>query len=319
MTMPSPSRRLGPIGAAQALAIALVASVALLAGCNNEKKSPWTQAVFKVGNQEITVDQINDVLSTGAPIPPEQAASASQAVLNRLIDQALTLQKAEDQKLDRDPLVIRRIEAARREIISRAYLEKLGNGAPKPTPAEVVGYYEAHPALFKARRLYTLQEVNIEAPPQQVEDIKKTLVGSNTFADFVAYLRSNNIRFTGDETVRAAEQLPLADVDAFAKMKDGQAIFNVHPGGAHVISLAASRLQPVSLQQATPTIEQFLFNERKRKLIADDLQALRSSLPDVYMGDFAKDAKRHPYRPPSAPDLPPLTTIPPTLPVSQSR
>jgi hypothetical protein len=40
-----------------------------------------------------------------------------------------------------------------------------------------------------------------------------------------------------------------------------------------VINLAAS--PPQSLQQATPVIEQLLLNERKRKLIADDLQALR--------------------------------------------
>jgi hypothetical protein len=50
-----------------------------------------------------------------------------------------------------------------------------------------------------------------------------------------------------------------------------------------VINLAASRPHPVSLQQATPAVEQFLRNERKRKPIADDLQALRSSVPIEYI------------------------------------
>src|SRR5678815_43083 len=120
----------------------------------------------------------------------------------------------------------------RREIISRAYLEKVGEGAPKPSDAEVEAYYRAHPALFSERRVYSLQEVNIEASPEQVEGLKKTLVGSKTFADFVAYLKANNVKFAGAEAVRAAEQLPLASVDAFAKMKDGQAVFNARPGGA---------------------------------------------------------------------------------------
>ena len=47
---------------------------------------------------------------------------------------------------------MQQIEAARREIISRAYVEKIGEGAPKPTPAEVKAYYEKHPALFANRR-----------------------------------------------------------------------------------------------------------------------------------------------------------------------
>ena len=228
-------------------------------------------------------------------------------MLERLIDQELALQKADDQKLDRDPRVVQQIEAARREIISRAYLEKIGEGAPKPTPAEVAAYYEAHPALFKERRVYSLQEVAIEAPPEQVESLKKTLAASKTFVEFVDYLKANNIRFAGNEAVRAAEQLPLASVDQFAKMKDGQAIFNARPERrpGHQPRRLAHRSRS-TLEQATPAIEQFLRNERKRKLLADDMQALRGAAKIEYVGDFAADAARSPYRPASAPELPPL-------------
>ena len=224
------------------LAMAVAVAATLLVGCGDKKKDKAaTQTAAKVNKEEITVHQINFVLAQQRAIPPEQAASASRVVLERLIDQELALQKADDQKLDRDPRVVQQIEAARREIIARAYLEKIGEGAPKPTPAEVAAYYEAHPALFKERRVYSLQEVAIEAPPEQVEALKKTLASSKTFVEFVDYLKANNIRFAGNEAVRAAEQLPLASVDQFAKMKDGQAIFNVRPNGAQVIHLAASR------------------------------------------------------------------------------
>jgi hypothetical protein len=60
-----------------------------------------------------------------------------------------------------------------------------------------------------------------------------------------------------------------------------------------------------------PAIEQFLLTERKRKLIADDLQALRSSIPIVYMGEFAAGAPPSP--PPSVPEPPPRSTLSPTL------
>jgi len=319
MTMPVPSRSRPRrrIGAARALAVAVVAGATLLAGCGDKKKEKAaTQTAAKVNKEEITVHQINFVLAQQRAIPPDQAASASRVVLERLIDQELALQKAADQKVDRDPRVVQQIDAARREIIARAYLEKIGSGAPKPTPPEVTAYYEAHPALFKERRVYSLQEVSIEATPEQVAALKTTLSDAKTFAEFVSYLKANNIRFSGNEAVRGAEQLPLASVDQFAKMKDGQAMFNARPGGAQIVHLAASRAQPVSLQQATPAIEQFLLNERKRKLIADDMQALRSAAKIEYAGDFAADAARSPYRPASAPELPPLATMPATLPAS---
>jgi EpsD family peptidyl-prolyl cis-trans isomerase len=310
-----PRRR--PLGM---FAVALAVAATLLVGCGDKKKEKVaTPTAAKVNKEEITVHQINFVLAQQRGIPPAQAASASRAVLERLIDQELALQKADEQKLDRDPRVVQQIEAARREIIARAYLEKIAEGAPKPTSAEVAAYYEKHPALFKERRVYSLQEVAIEATPEQVETLKKTLASAKTFVDFVNYLKANNIRFAGNEAVRGAEQLPLASVDDFAKMKDGQAVFNVRPNGAQVINLAASRSQPVTLDQATPAIEQFLRNERKRRLLADDMEALRKAAKIEYVGDFAKDAELRPYRPASAPELTPIMTVPPTLPASEVR
>jgi EpsD family peptidyl-prolyl cis-trans isomerase len=286
--------------------------VALLVGCGGgDKEKPASQTAAKVNKEEITVHQINLVMGQQRGIPPEQAASATSQILERLIDQELALQKAADQKLDRDPRVMQQLEASRREIISRAYVEKIGDGAPKPTPAEVSAYYEQHPALFSQRRVYSLQEVAIEAPPEKVEELKKVLTGAKSFNTFVEYLKTNNIKFRGAEAVRGAEQLPLTSVDQFAQLKDGQAVFAVTPTGARVIHLVSSRSQPVSLQAAIPAIEQFLLNERKRKLIADDLHALRSAAKIDYVGDF--DKNKPPPRPAPSMDAPPLTSIAPAL------
>ncbi len=293
-------------------AASMMVAAGLLAGCAAEnKEKPATQTAAKVNKEEITVHQINFLLGQQRAVPPEQAASASRQVLERLIDQELTLQKAGEQKIEREPRVVQQIDAARREIISRAYLEKLSDGAPKPTQQEVSAYYEANPALFKNRRVYTLQEVNIQASPDQLDPLKKALAGSKTFGDFLAYLKANDYKFGGAEAVRAAEQLPLQSLDQFAALKDGQAVFTPRPGGAQVLHLVRAVLQPVDAARATPAIEQFLHNQRKRKLVADDLQALRSAAKIEYLGDFAADAAKNPYQPVQAPELPPLTSVAP--------
>jgi EpsD family peptidyl-prolyl cis-trans isomerase len=273
-------------GAAAATAVLVL----LLAGCGEKRDKGASQTAVKVNKEEITVHQINHLLQQQRGLKPEQAEAASRQILERLIDQELALQKASEMKLDRDPRVLQQLEAAKREVIARAYLEKLGEGAAKPTPEEVAKYYEDQPALFKDRRVYNLQEIAIEAAPDQMPKPKSRLEAAKNIAEFVEYLKANDIRYTANQAVRAAEQLPLASLQTFAKLRDGQALFNATPTGAQVIVLAGSRSQPVTLEQARPAIEQFLLNDRRRDLIAKDVKAMRDSATIQYVGKYGPAA-----------------------------
>ena len=271
--------------------LALAAAAVALAGCGDRKKDkPASQTAAKVNKEEITVHQINFVLSQQRALPPERAAASGKQVLERLIDQELAVQKAQDQKLDRDSRVLQQLEAARREIIARAYVEKIGSGAAKPAPADIKAYYDAHPALFKERKLYSFQELAIEAKPEQLPALKQKLMTSKDVQEFVDYLKAGDLKFVANQAVRAAEQLPLASLDKFAAMKDGERTFTPTPQGAQALILVGTRSQPVDEQRATPAIEQFLLNERRRKLVDDDLKALRSAAKIEYIGDYAKGA-----------------------------
>ncbi len=306
-------------GSARVAAV-VVAALTMLSACGDKKKDkPASQTAAKVNKEEITVHQINFVLQQQRGLAPAQAASASQQVLERLIDQELALQKAQDQKIDRDPAVVQQIEAARREIIARSYVERIGAGAPKPSPAEIKAYFDAHPALFSERRIYSLQEFNIEAKPEQVAGLRQKLEAAKSIQEFVDELKASDVKYAAGQAVRAAEQLPLANLERFAAMKEGQTAFSQTPTGATVLVLVGSRSQPVTEAQATPAIEQFLLNERKRKVVEDDLRALRSASKIEYVGDYAKGGVRE-IRPPAAPqpDAPPLTSIAPPLPAGSA-
>lgn len=268
----------------------LAAGALLTAGCEQKKVADGSPAAAKVNKEEISVQQINQVLQQQRGLKPEQAEAASRQVLERLIEQELALQKATELKLDREPRVQQLVEAARREIVARAYLERAGEAAAKPTPEDIAKYYEANPALFKERRLYSLQEINIEATPEQVAQLRAQLGQTRNINELLEYLKANGIRFSGNQAVRAAEQLPIASLGAFAAMKDGQAMLNNTPAGAQLIVLAGSRSQPVTLEQATPAIEQFLLNARKRELVVKDIKALRDGATIEYVGKFAEGA-----------------------------
>jgi EpsD family peptidyl-prolyl cis-trans isomerase len=273
-----------------AAAVMLAGLLVAVAGCGDNKSKAASQVAAKVNKEEISVHQINFVLQQQRGMRPEQADAATKQILERLIDQELALQKAQELKVDRDPRVVQQLEAARREIVARAYAEKTGEGATKPTPEEIKKYYDEKPALFRERRVYSIQELAIEAKPEQVPTLRSQLQSAKNVNDFIEYLKTNSIRFAGNQAVRPAEQLPLNMLDTFAKLKDGQALLVPTPTGAQVIVLAGSRSEPVDEARAKGVIEQFLLNDAKRRLIEADMKAMRAAAKIEYVGKFAEAA-----------------------------
>lgn len=289
MTLMTLSQRLHSAGRLP-LALTLTAAVlALLAGCGEKKKEkpPAAQAAARVNKEELSVQQINLILQQQRNLRPDQADQASRQILERLIDQEVAVQKAEELKLDHDPRVLQQLDAARREIVARAYAEKVSEGVSKPSPDEIKKYFDDKPALFSERRVYTIQEIVVEARPDQIPVLKDQLTGSKTINEFVDFLKANDYRFAGNQAVRAAEQLPLNVLEQLSRMKEGQASITQGPNGVLVAVLAGSRSQPIGEEQARPLIEQVLVNERKRKLVEEEIKALRGAATIEYLGKFA--------------------------------
>jgi EpsD family peptidyl-prolyl cis-trans isomerase len=271
------------------LALALIAT-AVLAACGGDKGDKATQTAAKVNKEEITVHQINFVLQRQQGLKPEQAEAAGRQVLERLIDQELAVQQAEEQKIDREPRVVQQIEAAKREILARAYADKLGEAAAKPTTEEIAKYYGDNPALFGQRRIYNLQELSIEVKPEQFDALRDKLQAAKNLPDFVEYLKANDFKFAGNQAVRPAEQLPMAALNTLSKLQDGQSLVTRTPAGMQVLLLAGSRSQPVDEARARPSIEAFLTNQRKGELIAKQMKDLREKAKIEYLGKYAEKA-----------------------------
>jgi EpsD family peptidyl-prolyl cis-trans isomerase len=277
---------------ANRLVVPMVMAVActVLTGCGDKKERPPTQTAAKVNKEELTVHQINAVLAQQRGLRPEHADVAGRQVLERLIDQELAMQKAAELRLDRDPRVVQAVEAARREIVARAYADKIGEGVAKPTAAEVRKYYEDNPALFRERRVYQVTEFAVQIPPQQVPDLRERLRGTRSVADVAQMLKAADFKFTSAQMVRAAEQLSFDRLAALSSMSEGQWIVSSSSGGAQVVFLVAARSQPVDEARAAPAIEQFLLNDRRRKLVGQDLRSLRDAAKIEYVGKFAEAA-----------------------------
>ncbi|MBN8778019.1 EpsD family peptidyl-prolyl cis-trans isomerase [Thiobacillus sp.] len=296
--------------------------VALMAGCGDKKdgtaeESKPTQVAAKVNGTELTVSQVNYALQRIPNLDKDQSKAASLQVIRNLVDQEVLAQKAQSEKLDRDPVVVQALDAARRQIMAEIYMtRKLGTPA-EPTDAEVSDYFNKHPELFTKRKIYRLQELSIKAPKEKQEAIRKQLADSKTLGDFAAWLKDEKYPVQASQGVKPAEQLPQALLPKLAEMPDGQAMVVNTPEGLLVILLADSQVQPVTLEQAKPAIARLLQNEARQKAAKAELDKVKAEAKIEYVGEFA-DAGKEAAAPAEQPAAPAANAAAPAAPAADA-
>lgn len=271
----------------------LTAASALVLGltaCGQSGQSSATQVAAKVGSEEISVHQINQVLRgiNAVDAPQDEMQKIKQGILEKLIDQELAVEQATAAKLHRSPEVVTQIESAKREILVRAYMQQVASGLPKPTPGEITKYYNDHPELFAQRRIYTVQEVIVPPAPGIENQLRRYAGGERSVEEAAAWLQSQNIKFNAGGATRAAEQIPLELLAQMHPLRDGQSVVLPSRQAITLLRITSTQSIPLSATEAAPRIESFLSNQRMAQAVANHLKQLRGSTKIAYLGDFAK-------------------------------
>jgi EpsD family peptidyl-prolyl cis-trans isomerase len=267
--------------------MALLVAAAAMAGCARVGGDA-TQVAAKVNDTELSLSQLNHVLQRQPPVSPERAEAQARRVLEGLIEQELAAQAARDSGLDRDPRIVQTIEAAKREILAKAYQDTLADKAPLPSSDEIDRYYDSQPALFSERRFYSLQEISVRGSTEQLLSLQPRVESAPDAARAAELLREAQLRFTSRQLTVSPEDIPLAMLDRFAKLREGQSLMLAQPGGARIVTLLASHPAPLSRELARPQIQAFLINERKRQAVHEAMKSMRDSARVEYKGKFAQ-------------------------------
>ena len=274
----------------------VVAGLLLLAGCSDKKETKAaSQVAARVNGSDITVHQINFRLQGERGLKPEQLDAASRRVLDQLIDQELTVQKAVEQKLDRDPRVVQQLEAARREVLARAYLQQVASTVQAPTPDAVRKYFDDNPGLFSQRRVYQLREyVTANIGPHAAE-MATVVAAAKSPAEFEAWAKTKQLTFQSNVAVRPAERIPLGLLAQLAPVANGHGVVMTADAPlGRVMFVVDSRPQPATFEQVKGAIQEFLTNEARRKAVEGNVAALKTNAKIAFEGKFAGQAASAP-------------------------
>jgi EpsD family peptidyl-prolyl cis-trans isomerase len=228
-------------------------------------------------------------MNTGAN-SPEAVQALSRQVLENLIDQQLAVDEAVEAKLHRSADVVAQIEASKREILARAYIQQLTASLPKPSEDLLKKYYADNPALFSERRVYSTQEILAKPAPETLELLRSMGAAGKPMEDIAAALKAKDIPYTGGSATRAAEQIPLDVLPRIHALKDGQSLAYSAPQGDTLLRVVSSQAAPVAMADALPRIEKFLTNQSTTEAVKSQLKTLRAKASISYQGEFAKTA-----------------------------
>lgn len=270
------------------LKLTLIIVFCNLAACGKGgEKTTSSQIAAKVNGKEITTHQIDSVMKTAQNVNAENVAEFRQKALDKLIDQQLVIDKASKESLDRTPEVTLEIEAAKKEILARAYLKKMLANSSEINESEFKKYYDDHAELFSKRRVYTFQDISTQNNPQTVELLTEDLSAQRPMMEIVEGLKTKEIKYSSASFIRPAEQLPLDILPKMQLLKNGDMFLWQTGESVHVIKLTSIEDSPVSFTEATPMIKNYFINTRGKQIVEDRIKKFRQEAKIEYMGTFA--------------------------------
>ena len=272
---------------ALAATVLCLSLVTVACGKGGDKKAS-SQVAVKVNGDEVSVHQVDLILRRqAANVPANQQDVVTRRVVETLVDQEILSQAARKDKLDQDPQVVQMMEAAKRDVLARAYLERLSDKVTEPSSDEVDRYYDTHPNLFSQRRLYSLQETTVAMPADKAAQLKEKLEATTSMEKLDEVLKAESVRSNTRQLSISAEDVPLGLLDQLAALKEGRSVVQLQEGSGRVLTMINSKLSPIPPAQAKRLIAMHLVKERQRNALQQGVKALREQSKIEYQGRYA--------------------------------
>ena len=240
-------------------------------------------AVARLGNQQVTPQELQALLATVPPATREQLRGNREALerwlRTRLAEKAV-LEQADAQGWAQRPDVVRQTRAASEQIVFRDYLRSVSQvPADYPSASELQQAYDAGKGNWQTPALYRVSQIFLAVPDaQSLESVRKQATelskkAQSTPGDFTALATQySQDRLTaergGDTGLQPLQQLVPEVRGAVAKLKVGAVSDPLQSAaGFHVIKLTEQQpARTATLDELRDQLTQALRAQRQEQI-----------------------------------------------------
>ncbi|PCM46728.1 peptidylprolyl isomerase [Pseudomonas fluorescens] len=240
-------------------------------------------AVARLGNQQVTPQELQALLATVPPATREQLRGNREALerwLRTRLAEKVVLEQADAQGWAQRPDVVRQTRAATEQIVFRDYLRSVSTvPADYPSTAELQQAYDAGKGNWQTPALYRVSQIFLAVPDaQSLEAVRKQATelskkAQGTPADFAAlatqYSQDRQTAERGGDTgLQPLQQLVPEVRGAVAKLKVGAVSEPVQSAaGFHVIKLTEQQpARTATLDELRDQLTQALRAQRQEQI-----------------------------------------------------
>ncbi|NWG46209.1 MAG: peptidyl-prolyl cis-trans isomerase, EpsD family [Alphaproteobacteria bacterium] len=248
------------------------------------RKDEDGQVVARVDGEEITIHQVNSELQRSGLLGSADEA-ARDAALQAIVRRKLLANAAMAERLDRNPLVVHNLEAARDAVMGEAYMMQELAVVTEPSLTEIDDFIARNPLLFTDRRSYVVRV--IEMPSEAYTDEFVPLFDETP--DFTAFKREllgAGVAFDEARSIRLSSDFPEAVRERLAQLGVNDNLVLRTRSATQILKVEAITPMPLSTEQARVAARSILLQDRLRRTAGTLDQALAAKAEIAYYGAF---------------------------------
>jgi EpsD family peptidyl-prolyl cis-trans isomerase len=221
-------------------------------------KTPGANVVATVNGQDISLQELNaEIADMNLPAGADKTA-ARRSALEKIVNRTLLAQEARKKGLDKDPTFLMQQQRLTKQILVALYARNAMNGIPAPDSATVQKFMSDNPGMFAKRTLYTLDQIQFDAPSDSPA-LKE--LGSAHSLDAVAQtLTRTGIKFQRGTSTLDSGKLPTPMLQKILSVPKGEPFItpSSQPGKGIVSVISSSEPIFVSGDEQRTTATQAL-------------------------------------------------------------
>lgn len=262
--------------------VAAIVGVLILAACGRE---PTGQVAAVVGDDEITLQEINAEIGNAQLPKGADVKQAQNAALQRIVERRLLADVARDQDLDKKPEYLIRQRQLGDALLVQQLGEQAGRSIRVPEGAALDKYVEAHPATFAKREILQLDQIRFQMPgdPGKLRMFEQ----DHSMDAVAAKLKQMGIEF---QRGNAALDTAVLDQSVYARLEAlpaGEPFVIPQSGFVSVSSIVARKSAPLIGAAARPVAVQLIRNQELTKVIKQRLATKQAETEVKYQNGFA--------------------------------
>jgi peptidyl-prolyl cis-trans isomerase C len=246
---------------------------------------PDGQVVAVVNGEEITIPELNEeARARGVTIGENQAVR--DQLLSELVDRKLLVQKALNQRMDRDPQHLLASRRLNEMLLSQALITSAAEDAQeREDPRQFIA---SRPYAFEKRALVSVELLSF--PAVRTPELNRALDGAQSLEAAEQLLARARIDRTRTSEVWDSASLAPSWASKIAEGPPNRPVVLRSPDRTVVARVLRLVPQPVPKEQQVAFARELMRTAQQQRVLADVLQRLKSNAEIHYQREFAPKA-----------------------------